>query len=68
MGHQCRLKKLENWMIMALWIQNTKKRGGRMEITDNGGYVKPAMVWLLALLVALAAAVAESKFLSFQFP
>jgi hypothetical protein len=49
---------------MALWIQNTKKRGGRMAITDNGGYVKPAMAGLLALLAAPSAAVAESKFLS----
>jgi hypothetical protein len=49
---------------MALWIHNTKKRGGEVSITDNWGYVKPAMAGLLALLAAPSAAVAESKFLS----
>ncbi len=38
-----------------------------MAITDNGGYVKPAMAGLLTLLAAPSAAFAESKFLSLKF-
>jgi hypothetical protein len=53
-------------MIMVPWIENTKKRSGRMAITDNVGYIKLAMTGLLTLLAVSSAAFAESKFLSLK--